>query len=214
MRLVVQALRDYSKTAADIFRSEPDAVADVAEDVTREAIDLLGMSRIPNRLFGKMDFKRAGYVFLPERTAEVALLVDSKAEKEDERTVTIQTSQTSMIIRHVRSGKNVEEVGKLPVVMETEDGRSLFSVTIFVKYNYTEPSVFPSNPPYRQLNSISVLCLPNGILQDKYNPSAQDESFWRAGRNSPQRGEDFRVRVNLDALKTVADWRVINLSDI
>lgn len=213
MRLVEQALRDYSKTAADIFRSEPDAVADVAEDVTREAIDSLGMPRIPNRLFGKMDFKRAGYVFLPDRAVKVALLVDSKAEKEDEKTITIQTSQTSMTVRQVRSGRSVEEKGKLPPVMTTEDGRALLSVTIFVKYNYAEPSPPPSKPPYRELDSVAVLCLPNGLLQDKYNPSARGESFWRAGRNSPQRGEDFRVRVNLDSLKNAADWRVVVLGD-
>lgn len=211
MRLVVQALRDYYQTAKHIFISEPDAVADVGEDIAREAIDSLGMSRIPNRLFGKVDFKRAGYIFLPERTVEVALLVDSKAEKEDENTVTIQTSQTSMAIRQIRAGRPVEETGKLPCVMMTDDGRSLLSVTIFVKYNYGEESPFPAEPPYRDLKSIVVLCLPNGLLQEKYNPSPEENPFWRAGRNSPQRGEDFRVRINLKGLQEKAEWRVFRL---
>ena len=117
-RLVVQALRDYILQAEDIFRREQDEPDDIAEDVTREALDALGMSRIPNRLFGKMDYKRAGYVFLPERTAEVALLVDSKAEKGG-GTMTIQTSQTSLVIRQIRQGEAVEEPGKLPQIMES-----------------------------------------------------------------------------------------------
>ena len=112
-RLVEQALRDYLGQAVEIFEREQDSVGDIAEDVTREALDSLGMAAIPIRLFGKVDYKRAGYVFMPERTAEVALLVDSKAEKRDARTATIQISQTSLTIRMMRAGEVVEEEGKL-----------------------------------------------------------------------------------------------------
>lgn len=202
-RLVEQAARDYCAQAAEIFRRENDEPGDIAEDVTREALDALGMSRIPIRLFGKVDYKRAGYVFLPERTAEVALLVDSKAEK-DAGTATIQTSQTSMTIRHIRRGAEVSESGKLPQVIES-DGRELLTVTIIVKYVYEE-----SGSDNRRLREIVLLCLPNGALQDFYNPSAKD-SFWLAGRNAPSRGEDFRVRVGINRLAEKAAWRVRRL---
>lgn len=37
LRLVVQALYDYRSEAAVIFRAESDQVADIGEDITREA---------------------------------------------------------------------------------------------------------------------------------------------------------------------------------
>ena len=53
LRLVVQALFDYRREAFIIFQAESDQVADIGEDITREAIDKLGMPRINQRLFGK-----------------------------------------------------------------------------------------------------------------------------------------------------------------
>ena len=210
-RLVEQALRDYLRQAAEIFRQEQDSVGDIAEDVTREALDSLGMPQIPNRLFGKVDYKRAGYVFLPERTVEVALLVDSKAEKDDDNTATIQTSQTSMTIRMMQKGEAWEERGKLPMAMESK-GRMLLTVTIIVKYAYREEKAKrKGEPPVRHLERVILLCLPNGALQDKYNPAAE-KSFWQTGRHSPKRGEDFRVRVNIHNLAKNANWRVVEIS--
>ena len=43
-RLVEQAIRDYLLQAVVIFREEQDKVDDIAEDVTREAMDSLGMA--------------------------------------------------------------------------------------------------------------------------------------------------------------------------
>ena len=63
-------------------------------------MDRMGTSVIPVRLFGKIDYKRARYVFHPEHSIRQALFVDSKAEKtEGARTITIQTAQTSMRIK-------------------------------------------------------------------------------------------------------------------
>ena len=50
----------------------------------------------------------------------------------------------------------------------------------------------------------------HGELQSKYNPN-EDKSFWRAGRNAPTLGEEFRVRVKLSALKDFANWRVVKI---
>jgi len=66
LRLVVQAVFDFRSSAAEIFRIESDLVQDIGEDLTREALDRMGMSRIDQRLFGKIDYKRDRYVFHPD----------------------------------------------------------------------------------------------------------------------------------------------------
>lgn len=201
LRMVTQALFLYRLTAAEIFLRETDLPSDIAEDITREALDALGMSRIGVRLFGKVDYKRARYHFNTEYAVQQALFVDSKAEDYSARsTITIQLSQTSMQVRQYRGGKVVQEQGELPTFILTDAG-TLLSTTVFVKYNYIE-----SEGRY-ELVSISVVALPNGLLQERYNPSAED-TIWLAGRNAPQRGEKFRVRISLPRLKRKARWRV------
>ena len=205
LRLVVQAVTDYRRQAGQIFRQETDSPGDIAEDVTREALDALGMSRIPLRLFGKVDYKRAAYVFLPDQAVKVALLVDSKAEEQNgDRTATIQTSQTSMKIRQFRRGERVEEQGKLPQVMRRENER-LLTVTIIAKYAYAE-----SKHDGHDLKEIIVACIPNGALQEKYNPAAED-TIWQAGRNAPSRGEEFRVRLSYAHLAEKSPWRICRI---
>ncbi len=204
LRMVVQAIYDFRHDALEIFTVESDLVADIGEDITREALDRQGMPTIPVRLFGKIDYKRAAYLFQPEYAVRQALFVDSKAEKiEGARTATIQTSQTSMRIRQVRQRQPVDIPGELDTIAAVR-GAEYLTTTIFVKYNYSENAA--NNPPNR-LEAISVLCLPNGLLQDRYNPTAND-TIWLAGRNAPTRGEAFRVRINLAALKSKATWRV------
>jgi len=204
-RMVVRAMRDYETKAKEIFRNEEEDAKEVAEDVTREAMEALGVSRIDYRLYGKVDYKRAAFVFLPESEQGVALMVDSKAEQDGD-TVTIQMSQTSMEVRQKRKGEPKAVPGKLGKAIKI-NGKSLLTVTIFVKYVYT-----PSSEKGLNLKEIVVACVPNGLLQEQYNPSPEKESFWRAGRNAPSRGEEFRVRVNLKALAQADDWRVTRWS--
>ena len=59
LRMVVQAVYDFRDKAREFFLQEPDLVADIGEDITREAMDRMGTSIIPARLFGKIDYKRA-----------------------------------------------------------------------------------------------------------------------------------------------------------
>lgn len=201
LRMVAQAVFDFREAANEIFLGEQDLVADIGEDITREALDRLGTSAIPARLFGKIDYKRARYVFHPEYAARQALFVDSKAERvEGVNTATIQLSQTSLRVRQRRAGREVDEPGALPALLESQ-GQTFLTTTIFVKYNYH------SAAGRNDLESISLVGLPNGLLQERYNPNAAD-SFWRAGRNAPTRGEAFRVRIGLPALKGKANWRV------
>ena len=199
---VVQALRDYRRQAETIFREETDRPQDIAEDITREAIEEMGVSSIRERLYGNVDFKKAIYVFLPE-PFRVALMVDSKAEKSDERTVTIQMSQTSMHVKMVRAGNEVDEPGKLQQDL-IRDGESYHVVTVFVKFSYEESET------ERRLAKIIAACVPNGKLQSVYNPDSND-TFWLAGRDAPTRGEDFRVRVSFRALREKSDWRVVEI---
>ena len=204
LRMVAQAIYDFREDAIEIFAGESDLVADIGEDITREALDRQGMPTIPVRLFGKVDYKRAVWLFQPEYAVRQALFVDSKAEKTaGMRTATIQTSQTSMRIRQVRQGQPVDVAGDMDSIAVVR-GEEYLTTTIFVKYNYSEN---PGNAPLNRLESISILCLPNGLLQDRYNPTA-DDTIWRAGRNAPTRGEAFRVRISLEALKRKANWRV------
>ena len=104
LRSVAQALFDYRQTAAYIFQNETDTVADIGEDITREALDRMGISGIDQRLFGKIDYKRAAYLFLPDFAIRQALFVDSKAEKAAEGVARIQITQLSMRVRQVRFG--------------------------------------------------------------------------------------------------------------
>ena len=197
-RLVAQAIYEFRRTAAEIFAREKDLAQDIAEDITREALDRLGVSRMDLRLFGKIDYKRARYVFHPEYAVRQALFVDSKAEKEV-GTATLQTAQTSLQIRHVRSKVSVDERGELPAVVESEKGNCL-TTSMVVKYHYADK-------PASKLLAIIVAAVPNGMLQEIYNPSATD-TIWRTGRNAPTRGEVFRVRLVFSALKAKKKWRV------
>lgn len=90
--------------------------------------------------------------------------------------------------------------GKLPPILKVRDDEYI-TTTIFVKYNYKEKQ------RGNALETITLACVPNGLLQQKYNPNHQD-TIWKAGRNAPSRGEEFRVRLSFVRLKQKADWRV------
>lgn len=206
LRMVTQAIYDFRDEASEFFIHEPDAVADIGEDITREAMDRMGTSVLPVRLFGRIDYKRARYVFHPEYSVRQALFIDSKAEQvAGARTVTIQTSQTSMSIRQMRSGEVIDEQGTLPGVLQLQ-GDDYLVTTVFVKYNYEDSE----DKSEKALQNISVTCLPNGMLQEQYNPTHQ-QTIWLAGRNAPSRSEAFRVRISLPRLKEMANWRVQTL---
>ena len=151
--------------------------------------------------------KKAIYVFLPN-AQPVALMLDSKAEKANgDRTATIQMSQTSMRVRMHRAGTIMDELGGLEQVIVRGD-KELYVVTVIAKYVYEETTTS------QELRRIIVACIPNGALQEHYNPSA-DDGIWLAGRNAPTLGEDFRVRLSYRHLSAKAGWRVqeVNLND-
>lgn len=205
LRLVVQAIYDYRTLAIEIFRNEEDLVADISEDITREALDRMGMARIDQRLFGKIDYKRACYLFHPDYAVKQALFVDSKAEQvSGQQTATLQTSQFSMIVRQIRAGQSIEVQGSLPSVLSLR-GNAYITTTIFVKYNYEE------SDNGNELRSVTVAAVPSGFLQNRYNPTPED-TIWLAGRNAPTRDEAFRVRLSFPRLKAKCCWRVQRIS--
>ena len=205
LRLVVQAIHDYRDAAFKIFRIETDKVSDIGEDVTREALDRLGTSRIDQRLFGKVDYKRARYLFHPEYAVKQALFVDSKAEQvSGQGTATLQISQVSMSVRQIRSGVDVDVAGKLPTILMLED-EPYITTTIVVKYNYDDST------HVNELRTVTIAALPNGLLQARYNPHSRD-TIWVVGRNAPTLGEEFRTHLSFARLKNKAKWRVQKLS--
>jgi len=202
LRLVTQAIYNYRETAFEIFRQEVDLVSDIGEDITREALDRLGMPKIDQRLFGKVDYKRACYLFHPDYAIKQALFVDSKAEKvSGQNTATLQISQFSMSVKQIRSKREVNVQGRIPTVITLKDDTYL-TTTLFVKYNYDK-----EKDGTHILKSIIIAAVPNGMLQDRYNPDPSD-TIWIAGRNAPSLGEEFRVRLSFSRLKRKAAWRV------
>ncbi|MDR2154461.1 MAG: SfiI family type II restriction endonuclease [Burkholderiaceae bacterium] len=202
LRWIFQAVYDFGAEAHEVFRCSVDDVKDVAEDVTRELLDRLPGYNVPRRVFGTVDYKKYRYIVLPEQMVRQALFVDSKAEK-TARNATLQMSQTSMHIHQRRGDDIVSQAGLLPVIYKDVD-KELLTTTAFVHFHYE------GNPTGYRLLSTSLLCIPNGLLQERYNPN-ENISFWLAGRNAPTRGEDFRVRVGFQKLSAMAHWRLQEL---
>lgn len=200
MSMVVQAFKDYWGEAAKIFSAETDQPQDIAEDITRHAIDKMGLPGIHDRLYGKVDIKKAIYAFLPNKAIPVALMLDAKAEKSNGTTATIQMSQTSMRVRLRKNDQELDEQGKLQTIIKGKL-HEYQVVTIIAKFCYTEKE------GKRNLDEIIVICIPNGKLQDIYNPDVTD-TIWLVGRDAPSLGEDFRVRVSYMKLRAKANWRV------
>ena len=86
-------------------------------------------------------------------------------------------------------------------MIHTEIGDFL-PTTIFVKYNYAEEA-----DESKELDSITVACVPHAFLQERYNPDSES-TIWRSGRNAPSLGEAFRVRLVFRLLAERAAWRV------
>ncbi|QTA81163.1 Restriction endonuclease type II [Desulfonema limicola] len=204
LRWVFQAVINFGMEAHEIFLKSPDSVKDIAEDITRELLDRLSGFNVQQRIYGTVDYKKARYVILPEQIVRQALFVDSKAEKEN-RSATIQMSQTSMWIKQQRSGDNIIEKGFLPEISEYGE-KNYLTTTCLVHFMYNDDS-----DGVHHLHEVTIAAIPNGRLQDRYNPTAKD-GIWLAGRNAPTLGEDFRVRVSFIRLKSKAAWRVQKLS--
>ncbi len=199
LRALYAAAFDFGFDAFDIFNQSSDDPKDIAEDVTREMLDRLGGYQVQQRILGNVDYRKARYIILPEFSVRQALFVDSKAEKSSS-SATMQMSQLALAIRQVRSGEEVEQNGDLPRI-STHGGQPFVTTTLLAHYHYRE-----LHNKYN-LAQLTLAAIPNGVLQEHYNPNAHD-TIWIAGRNAPSRGEEFRVRLSFNRLRLKAAWRV------
>ncbi|QTA92174.1 BglI family type II restriction endonuclease [Desulfonema magnum] len=199
LRWIFQAITDFGMEAHEVFLKSPDRVKDIAEDITRELLDRLAGYNVPQRIYGTVDYKKARYIIMPEQTVRQALFIDSKAEKEN-RSATIQMSQTSMRVRQKRSDSEIDEKGFLPEISKYGENHYL-TTTSLVHFKYQDTDNI------HHLQEVTIASIPNGLLQHKYNPT-YDDNIWLAGRNAPTLGEDFRVRLSFAKLKSKASWRV------
>jgi hypothetical protein len=186
--------------AYEIFRQSTDNPKDIGEDTTREMMDRLGGYQFQQRVLGNVDYRKAHYVILPEFSIRQALFVDSKAEKGDDSSGTLQMSQVSMRVRFMKAGVATDEPGLLAPI-SIHGGRTFLTTTLLTHYNYEERG------DGFVLKKTTLAAIPNGQLQDYYNPNATD-TIWRAGRDAPTRGEDFRVRISFGRLQLKQSWRV------
>lgn len=199
LRWMFQALADFGSQAYQVFADSPDKPNDVAEDITREVLDNLPGFNISQRILGAVDYKKARYIILPHQVIRQALFVDSKAERSF-RNATLQMSQLSLRVKQRRAGDLVDIPGSLPTVLRAND-RDFLTTTMFLHFYYVEVE------SKHQLCHATLCALPNGQLQEQYNPEA-DNGIWSAGRNAPTLGEDFRVRLDFGKLRAKAAWRV------
>ena len=199
LRWVFKAVLDFGMEAYEIFLRSPDSVKDIAEDITRELLDRLPGYNVPQRIYGTVDYKRARYIILPNQIVRQALFIDSKAEKGN-TTATIQMSQISMWVRQQRAGSTIDEKGFLPEISEYS-GKNYLTTTCLIHFMYEDKNKI------HYLKEVTIAAIPNGLLQEKYNPDFSD-NIWLVGRNAPTLGEDFRVRLSFAKLKQKASWRV------
>ena len=198
LRSLYTAAFDFGFDAFDIFAQSSDDPKDIAEDITREMLDRLGGYQLQQRILGNVDYRKARYIILSEFSVRQALFVDSKAEKSS-NSATMQMSQLALSVSQVRGGAEVEESGDLPVV-SLYGGQPFITTTLLAHYHYEY-----LNNKYI-LKQLTLAAVPNGKLQNHYNPDAND-TIWIAGRNAPTLGEDFRVRLSFHRLKLKASWR-------
>jgi hypothetical protein len=212
LRMVYSAFVTYASDAKKIFALSPDDEKDIAEDITREIFNRFSGYPAEARVWSKVDFKRSQWVTLPEHMIRQSLLVDSKAEKNRPDNARLQVGQTSMCIKQIRDHQRIEVPGTLPKCMVL-DGKKYLTTTILTVYHYHKDkdpyyvSAVGEDQVYRKLEEIVFCAIPNGLLQDEYNPSCED-SIWNVGPDSPTRGEEFRTRVSFSKLKRKSAWRV------
>lgn len=212
LRMIVQALQEYSREAKEIFDSAPaDSQAEVivlAEDLVQYALEVAETYPINKRFAGFIDYKRVRWLPTPFGLFPQALLVDAKASKENNRD-TLQQSQLPMDAEYESTGKTHKLAAGVPAHMDLTamNGATLHAVTtsIFIHFYY-EDLPPTAHPPFRDLKAIYALALPHGRLKHIYNPSST-KTFFGKGKQSDARGEAPRIRVYFTRLSEMRRWR-------
>ncbi len=225
LRMIVQAVQEYSKEAREIFQSTPISgkkkqmeteLIVLAEDLVQYALEVAECYPINKRFAGFIDYKRVRWMPTPHGLIPQALLVDAKASTEDWR-ANLQQSQLPMaadftIVRGKRKGQLVHMEPVLPahLPITAMSGNDLLAVTTtaFIQFHYK--SLTSNSSPYRTLHAMYILLVPHRKLKPRYNPNATT-SFFGEGKHSPSREEEPRIRVYFNRLIAMCPWRVQTL---
>ncbi|MDC7715988.1 SfiI family type II restriction endonuclease [Vogesella sp. DC21W] len=212
LRMIVQALQEYSREAKQIFDNtkapSKTEVIVLAEDLVQYALEVAETYPINRRYAGFIDYKRIRWLPTPYGLLPQALLVDAKASTENNRE-TLQQSQLPMNADfiskdvHVTMNAGVEPHLELP---DTMNG-PLHAVTtsLFVHFYYRDIST--TQAPYRELKSIYALAIPHARFKPRYNPDPTT-TFFGQGKHSSARDEDPRIRVYFTRLMAMCPWRL------
>ena len=105
-----------------------------------------------------------------------------------------------MTVNQERSGQVHSVAGLIPKVAMPR-GAAYLTTTLVAHFHYED------HENNHILKTLTMAALPNGRLQQRYNPNS-DDTIWRAGRNAPKLGETFHVRLAFDRLEAKSSWRV------
>ena len=215
LRMVVQALQEYSREAKQIFDNtkapSKNEVIVLAEDLVQYALEVAETYPINRRYAGFIDYKRIRWLPTPYGLLPQALLVDAKASTENNRE-TLQQSQLPMDADFISKGVHVTMKAGVEPHLElpgTMNG-PLHAVTtsLFVHFYYRDVS--EDQPPYRELKSIYALAIPHARFKPRYNPDPAT-TFFGQGKHSSAREEDPRIRVYFTRLMNMCPWRIQRL---
>ncbi|RPD44875.1 hypothetical protein DNI29_19430 [Hymenobacter sediminis] len=216
LRVLVQAMQEYSKEARDIFENTPatskSEIIVLTEDLVQYALEVAELYPINKRFAGFIDYKRVRWLPTSFGMFPQVLLVDAKASTENNRD-TLQQSQLPMNAEFISNGQVVTLKAGVPphMTVNTQSANELIAVTTsaFIHFYYSDIRD-ASTPPYRRLKAIYALAIPHQRLKDRYNPSPEI-GFWGQGKHSTARQEDPRIRVYFTQLKKMCAWRLQSL---
>lgn len=216
LRMIVQALQEYSPEARSIFENtaapSDNEVIVLAEDLVQYALEVAECYPINKRFAGFIDYKRVRWMPTSFGLFPQVLLVDAKASTENNRT-TLQQSQLPLDADFESNGIPVKMQAGVPphMVLLSADGQELPAITTSCFIHFVYEKLVSSGAPYRRLKSIFALLIPHQKLKPRYNPDAA-HTFFGQGKHSPARGEDPRIRVYFSRLLKMCPWRLQELA--
>jgi hypothetical protein len=215
LRMIVQALQEYSREAREIFENtaapSDNEVIVLAEDLVQYALEVAECYPINKRFAGFIDYKRVRWMPTPFGLFPQALLVDAKASTENNRE-TLQQSQLPMDAEFISNGQARRLAAGIPAHLEigSASGAQLYAVTTSAFIHYYYQKNLTDRPPFRKLRSIFAILIPHQLLKPQYNP-APNRTFFGQGKHSPARGEVPRIRVYFSRLRAMCPWRLQEL---
>lgn len=217
LRMIVQALQQYSREAKEIFDTTKapsgTEVIVLAEDLVQYALEVAEVYPINKRFAGFIDYKRVRWLPSADGLFPQVLLVDAKASTENNRD-TLQASQLPMDASFTASsGQEYFLQAGVPPHLEIEaaSGDTLVAVTTSIFVHFYYENLRSEEAPYRRLRDIYALCIPHNRLKSRYNPDPST-GFFGQGKHSPARGEEPRIRVYFNRLRASCPWRLQQLS--